>query len=117
MNPAVDNGRLSELLLIYGFHPEKMREIISTPPLDDQTFVRRVLEVLYDGQFDKLPFRCLRGIPSGLIEKNDNLYYRDRIEPVTPEKRFVLQKLYEKRLRGIASIISKEEIKKRIEAK
>lgn len=84
---------------------------------NDTGYLRCTLEVLYADEKFKLPYRCLRGISAGIIERNNKKYYRERKEAISPEKRLVVQKLFERRLKGLSISLPKEEVKKRLEAK
>lgn len=65
----------------------------------DYKFIRMLLKFMYEGEeAAKIPYRSLTGVKEGIIQKKNKTFFRNEKQPISPEKRMALQKMFKKRI-------------------
>lgn len=82
----------------FGEEDMKVLKSVSGLKVNDRTFVRKTLEILYRGEEEKLPYRGLRGCPEGIIIRNGKKFFRERKRSISAEKRMILNETFRKRI-------------------
>lgn len=71
----------------------------------DATFIRKLIGILYADNPSVLLYRTLYGCKAGTLKSKDgSVHYRSEKYPITPEKRLIIKKAMDYRIRNIRNI-------------
>lgn len=93
------------------FSDEHWKELTSVPfeRRNDSTFLRKLLNILYDADPVNILYRSLNGCRSGKICMSDGkTYYRGAKKPISPEKRQLIRETFLDRIKNIPDITEAE---------
>lgn len=76
---------------------------------DDCPFMRYVIESLYKNDLNVLRNKSLNHVKEGLVKRNGKTFFREEKEPLTPEKRIIINKIFRNRIESI-NITNDEEL-------
>lgn len=71
---------------------------VSVEKSEDHTYIRTLLEILYEGEPEKIPYRSLNGVKEGFVERGGKTYFRAKKEPMSPKKRVLVNNVFRNRV-------------------